>query len=173
MQMGSEAGHGQGTGDAMNNEMDLMVRKPTDIREASPRTNGVTELEVDVVFTTFEGTLAALEKASELSRDLETGIRLLVPQVVPYIYAIDRPPVDAGFLRRKMIDLVLQGVSGGAKTTIDLYFCRDRLRTLLSVLKPNSLVVVGGRRRWWATDESRLSKALRNNGHQVVSIDLN
>jgi len=51
-----------------------------------------------------------------------------------------------------------------------LYLCRDRQETLLSVLKPHSLVVVGGRRRrwWWPTSEEGLAKMLLRAGHEVI-----
>jgi hypothetical protein len=46
--------------------------------------------------------------------------------------------------------------------------CRDRVETLRKVLKPHSLVVIGGRRSWWPTPENRLARQLRRSGHEVV-----
>ena len=37
------------------------------------------------------------------------------------------------------------------ETIVRLYLCRDRFETLQAVLRPRSLVVIGGRRRWWPT----------------------
>jgi hypothetical protein len=54
------------------------------------------------------------------------------------------------------------------KTTVHVYLCRDRVATLRAVLKPHSLVVIGGRRTWWPTSEKRLARQLRRSGHQVV-----
>jgi len=54
------------------------------------------------------------------------------------------------------------------ETRVSIYLCREPLETLASVLKPHSLVVVGGRKRWWPTAEKRLAAKLRRLGHQVV-----
>jgi hypothetical protein len=53
------------------------------------------------------------------------------------------------------------------ETTVRLFLCRDAWDILRRVLSPNSLVVVGGRRRWW-TREVRLERRLRGLGHHVV-----
>jgi hypothetical protein len=39
---------------------------------------------------------------------------------------------------------------------------------LTAVLDPNSLVVVGGRKRFWPTQEELLAKTLRRQGHEVI-----
>ena len=51
---------------------------------------------------------------------------------------------------------------------VQLYLCRDGLETLKKVLKPHSLVVVGGRRRFWPTREKSLARKLRKAGHEVI-----
>jgi hypothetical protein len=156
----------------MTNHTDSTIWKPAEVQGVSLPESAIAELEVDVVFTTPEGTLAALRKASELSRDLGASVRLIVPQLVPYACDIDCPPVNVEFIRRRMLGLVLQTMPSEEKTTIDIYLCREKEKTLRKVLKPGSLVVIANRRHWWPTEESRLAKALRSNGHQVVSVDL-
>jgi len=54
------------------------------------------------------------------------------------------------------------------ETTVRLYLCRDRMETLAAVLEPHSLIVLGGRRRWWPTQEKRLVRKLRRAGHEVI-----
>ena len=49
-----------------------------------------------------------------------------------------------------------------------IYLCRDRVETLTAVLSPHSLVVIGGRKRWWPTAEKRLARKLRRAGHEVI-----
>jgi hypothetical protein len=51
---------------------------------------------------------------------------------------------------------------------VRVYLCRDRAEVVRSVLKPHSLVVIGGNRRWWPTREKRLARQLRRSGHAVV-----
>ena len=50
-------------------------------------------LNVAVVFTSVEATLAALRKAGALANRLSGRITLLVPQVVPYPLPLNSPPV--------------------------------------------------------------------------------
>lgn len=126
-------------------------------------------LEIVVVFTGVPGTQAALNAAGAMARHLNTKVRLIAPQAIPYAYDLDRSPIAAGFTERLLADLVGKTTNGSTETAIEIYLCRDRLQTMLEVLKPNSLVVIGGRkRRWWPTKESILAKKLRSHGHEVV-----
>jgi hypothetical protein len=56
--------------------------------------------------------------------------------------------------------------------SVHLYQCRDQVETLLRVLSPNSLVVIGGRKHWWPTPERRVARALQSKGHRVVFVGL-
>jgi acetyl esterase/lipase len=58
------------------------------------------------------------------------------------------------------------------ETTVRLYLCRDQMETLAAVLEPHSLIVLGGRRRWWPTQEERLARKLRRAGHEVVFTEM-
>jgi hypothetical protein len=62
-----------------------------------------------------------------------------------------------------------QGVEGPIETTVHLYLCRDRLDTLGQVLKPHSLVIIGGR-RWWPNDASYFARMLRSIGRHVILV---
>lgn len=123
------------------------------------------KLNVDVVFTSIEPTLAALKKAGALAGRLNARITLLVPQIVPYPLPLASPPVLLDFNERRFRVIANQSP---VETMVRLYLCRDRLETLASVLKPHSVVVVGGRRRWWPTPEKRLAGKLRRAGHEVI-----
>jgi hypothetical protein len=59
-------------------------------------------------------------------------------------------------------------IESPVETIVRVFLCRDRLETLSMVLKPHSLVVVGGRGRWWPTAEERLARRLRRAGHEVI-----
>jgi hypothetical protein len=51
---------------------------------------------------------------------------------------------------------------------VQLYLCRDALETLRRALKPHSLVLLGGRKRFWPTRERSLVRKLRQAGHEVI-----
>lgn len=122
-------------------------------------------VEVSVIFTSVEGTLAALRQAGMLADRLHARISLIVPQVVPYPLPLTSPPVLLDFNERRF--RVLAGQSR-VETTVRIYLCRDPLEMLTGALKPRSLVVVGGRNRWWPTREWALARRLRRAGHEVV-----
>jgi hypothetical protein len=133
---------------------------------------GPRDLVVNVIFTDPEGTALALETAGSLAGSLGASIQLLAAQAVPYRLPLDEPQVSVRFAERLLSDLV-DGLDQDAfETSARLYLCRNRLETLMRVLRPNSLVVIGGRKRWWPTAASRMARALRSKGHQVVFIDL-
>jgi hypothetical protein len=122
-------------------------------------------LSIDVVFTSVRATLGALRKAAALADRLNARIHLVVPQVVPFPCPLTSPPTACDFNERR-----LRIIAGESRipTTVLIYLCRDPWETLKSVLRPHSLVVVGGRRRWWTTAEDRLAAKLRRSGYDVI-----
>jgi hypothetical protein len=122
-------------------------------------------LDVAVVFTSADATIAALKKAGALASRLSARILLLVPQIVPYPLPLESPPVLIDFSKKRF---QTSATESPVETIVRVFLCRDRLETLSKVLKPHSLVVVGGRRRWWPTAEERLAIRLRRAGHEVV-----
>jgi hypothetical protein len=124
-----------------------------------------TKLNIDVVFTTIDGTLAALRKAADLAKRLSARITLVVPQVVPFPCPLETPPVLLDWNERRFRVLA---EPYAVETNVQIYLCRDRIDTLLAVLKPHSIVVMSGRKRWWPTFESKLQRKLRRAGHEVI-----
>jgi len=51
------------------------------------------QLNIAVVFTSVESTLAALKEAGNLANSLGARITLVVPQVVPFPLPLETPPV--------------------------------------------------------------------------------
>lgn len=129
-------------------------------------------LEVNVIFTELQATAAALRAAESLARGLGACIRLWAAIIVPLRLPLDRPPVSVRFMEQLLGDLAGQPEQDGSDVTVHLYVCRDWLGALSQVLKPNSLVVIGGRTHWWPTAASRMAGALRGKGHRVVFVDV-
>jgi hypothetical protein len=151
--------------------MSLVLEKTLPPTALHPQTEAVeaeNRLHIDVVFTSVEATLAALQKAAGLANRLGTRIRLLVGQVVPYPLPLESPPVLLDWNERRFRVIAEKSP---VETKVELYLCRDRRQTLLAVLEPHSIVVLGGRKTWWPTSEARLARSLKRAGHEVVFAD--
>ena len=122
-------------------------------------------LNVAVVFTSVKATLAALRKAGALANRLSGRITLVVPQVVPYPLPLTSPPVLLDWNEKRFRIVASESP---VETAILIYLCRDRLETLITVLSPHSLVVIGGPKRWWPTVEKGLARTLHHAGHEVI-----
>ena len=122
-------------------------------------------LDVVVVCSSMEATRTALRKAGTLASELNAQITLVMPQTVPYPLPLTSPPVLLDFRERRLRDLASESP---VAVVIRIYLCRDRDEALDMVLKPCSLVVLGGRKRWWPTAEKALARRLRRKGHEVI-----
>ncbi len=133
----------------------------------APRENRGREpqLNISVIFTSVELTMEALKKAGALASSLGARITVLVPQIVPFPLPLESPPVLLDWNERRF-----QLIAGRSpvETTVRIYLCRDRLETLTSILNSGSVVVLGGRKRWFPTPEARLARKLRKAGHEVI-----
>ena len=127
-------------------------------------------LEISVIFTSFQATVAALKLAATLAKGFRAHVRLVVPEVVPYPAPLDYPLVRREFREQRLREIACESP---ADTTLLVYLCRDRLATLRAVLKPGSIIVIGGRRRWWPTAEKSLAANMRRLGREVFFADAN
>jgi hypothetical protein len=122
-------------------------------------------LSVAVIFTSVDSTMAALRKAGSLAENLGAQITLMVPQIVPYPLPLTSPPVLLEFQESRFENIASQSP---VEIRVQLYLCRDGVETLKRILKPHSLVVIGGRKRFWPTREKGLLRKLRRAGHEVI-----
>jgi hypothetical protein len=122
-------------------------------------------LRICVVFTSIEGTMAALRTAGTLARRLGGHITLMVPEVVPFHLPLNEPPVLHDWNERRFRVLA---AGCPVETSVRFYLCRDRYETLAQALEPHSLVVMCERKRWWPSSESRLARRMRSLGHEVI-----
>jgi hypothetical protein len=153
----------------MNNTALVFEKRLSPVtRRPAPAEETQSSLEVAVAFTSPAATMAAFRKAGVLALHLNVRISLLVPQVVPYPAPLETPPVLLDFSEQWIREIAAQSP---VQTAVHIYLCRDAADTLQSVLAPHSLVVIGGRKRWWPTREQKLARKLLRSGHEVIFIE--
>jgi hypothetical protein len=169
MQLGAELA--LGTGSMIDRYHETRTNLPSRVtRKTNPRI-GPGPLEVTVIFTDPEGTAAALNFAQCFASELGARIQLCAVIAVPHQLPLDQPPVSVAFLQENLRKLASRAVEEGLDPSVHVCLCRDRVLALSQVLKANSLIVLGGRKHWWPTVESRLARTLRAKGHQVIFVD--
>jgi hypothetical protein len=158
----------------MQDQLDSVITKPArpSVSWETDEGLGPRRLEVNVIFTDPHATAAALKTAGSLARDLGACIRVRAAIAVPYARPLEKPPVSAGFIEELLSDLVCRMELDAFEPSVHLYLCRNQVESLLHVLSPNSLVVIGGRKHSWPTAERRAAKALRSKGHRVIFVGL-
>jgi hypothetical protein len=128
-------------------------------------------LKLTVVHTTTEGTLSALKLANGLTKDLSAQIRLVAPEVVPFRLPLEHPLISTEFLRKRETRLVEESGLDECTVSIEICLCREPKKALKEYLTPGSLIIIGGKARWWRA-EQRCAKWLRRIGHQVLFVDV-
>lgn len=123
------------------------------------------KLEIDVIFTSPRNTIAAIHLAAGLMTGLDGRIALIDAQPIPYPSPLDKPPILIDFTRQRL--LAITNVST-IEITPHIILCRFRAEALVSVLKPGSLIVIGCRKSWWPTWETRLARKLQRSGYEVL-----
>jgi hypothetical protein len=138
--------------------------------DSKPHPEGDGSLEVDVIFTGLRSTIAAMQTASELARNLDARIRLVVMQHMPLSWSAECPPVSLNFFEERCRRIALQ-CAHACEVKIDVYVCWDKWQALRQALSPPSLIVIGGKRRLWRSQEQKLARRLESEGHRVVFAD--
>ena len=123
---------------------------------------------VYVVYTSIDGTLAAVKVAGDFARAIGVPVTLIHFRTVPYALSVDEPtglsPVETeAFIAR------LQTVTVDIRVRV--YVCRDGRRAIPLAFRPHSLIVVAGHHGWWPTESDRWRRMLEAAGHFVVFVD--
>ena len=137
------------------------------IAEISPELESGSPLEVNVLFTSMRATMAVTRVAADLAENLDARIRIIVPLVVPYPLPLSEPQIQPEFTGNRIRTMLSQY----AGLDVAVCLCRDKLSAPISVLKPHSLILIGGRTRLWPTEEQRLARGLRRRGHEVMFVE--
>jgi hypothetical protein len=136
-----------------------------DLSRAAERYAG---LDIVVPVTTPVLTRAAVQAASQLAAGLDSDIRLLKVQVVPFPRELDQSPVSLDFLERQ-----LKCYGPGIETKNEVFLAREFEAGLAAALNEDSLVLLAAPRRPWRTRNERLAAHLRRAGYIVLLVSSN
>jgi hypothetical protein len=125
------------------------------------------KLEVAVLFTSVEPTIAAMRRAESLVVGLNGHISLIDVQIVPRQLPLENPTVSLEFSRQRLLAIADKV---NVETSAFVFLCRQPFETLQSVLRPGSVVLLGGRKRLWQTWEKKLSSKLRAAGYDAIMV---
>src|SRR5262245_52367264 len=131
--------------------MQLTVGVPAPTIEAASNPG---QFQIHVLYTDPAETRAALERAAQLSKGLDTRIALVLTPIVPFPLSLDTPPASVDFF---LDQIRCVSASIDHDVTGYIYFCRDPLRMIKSALHPHSLLVIGARSRWFFSRSRRLA----------------
>jgi hypothetical protein len=123
--------------------------------------------EIVVLHTGPELTPCALRAAANLAKGLDFHVVLLAVHIVPY-------PLQLGPL--SIMEKHLEGELNQAAEASDLpvtariAFSRDLTEAFRQCVRPESLVVICTRKRWWRTRAERWARELARNGFRTALV---
>jgi hypothetical protein len=125
-------------------------------------------LDLVVPFTTPALTQVALRAAKGLGDGLNSSIRLVKVQVVPFPLDLRFSPVPVEFLEAQLERLV--GDAPPVPLTNEILFAREFESGLRSALRFRSIVVLASKKRPWRTKTERLAISLRHAAYTVILV---
>jgi hypothetical protein len=145
------------------------------VRAAPPEncsaSNSNSRLELNVVFTTHAGTRAALVATTAWQSCLDARIVLWYAFGVPHAFPLDSPPVSPAFTEQRLTGLALN-CCADREIEIQICHCRGERECLGSIIRSGSIILLGGRKRWWRTNEEGLTRFFDSRGYRALFIPI-
>lgn len=123
------------------------------------------EMEVVVPYTEWSITKALLKRAAALTAGLQVRLNLVAVLAVPYPANFPGPTA----MHRHLVDQ-LEDLSSQCPLPVQaqVVLARSREEGFRYMLRPDSMVLLGTRKRFWRTAEEGLAKTLVADGHKVT-----
>jgi len=123
------------------------------------------EIEVVVPYTGRSVTQALLKRAAALTAGLTVRLNLVAVLAVPYPASFPGPTAMHRHLVEQLEDLSSQCP---LPVQAQVVLARSRQEGFRYMLRPDSTVLLGTRKRFWRTAEERLANTLVSDGHKVA-----
>lgn len=128
-------------------------------------TSHAARLELVVPFTNPELTRTAIRAANRLGAGLDSSIRLIKVQIVPWPMDLHQSPVPVDFLEQQ-----LSSFQSEIPTRPEIVFSRELESGLTGALHENSLILLATKNRPWPTRTRRLAAHLQLAGYRVLLV---
>jgi hypothetical protein len=123
--------------------------------------------EVCVLRTSTDETRLAIQIASDLAHAMAARLTLIDLRPVRNPDPPSIPGGEADWTTAFVERLRSQGLDIGVR----FYVCGDERQAIPFAFRPNSLIVIGGKRSWLPTRTECLRRTLEAAGHLVLSVD--
>ena len=136
--------------------------------EKAPRVAERAPLDLVVPFTTPRLTEVALKAANRLGAGLDSAVRMVKVQVVPFPLDLRFSPVPVEFLESQLTHLGEDVLS--LPFSAEIRLAREFETGLMGALHYRSMIVLATKKRPWRTRNERLAESLRAAGYTVVLV---
>jgi hypothetical protein len=123
--------------------------------------------EIVVLYTGPDLTPCALRAAANLTRGLNFHVVLIAVHIVPY-------PLQLGPLSvmEEHLQAELHKAADGSDLPVSarIAFSRDLTEAFRQCVRPDSLVVIASRKRWWRTRPEKWARELARNGFRTALV---
>lgn len=125
--------------------------------------------EIVVLYTGPELTVVALESAVQLTKDLDFHLVLLAVHIVPYPLELRPLSIIENHLAAQ-----LQTVATACPLPViaRIAFARDISEAFRQSVRPESLVLIGSRKRWWLTRSDKWAHELASHGFRTALVQV-
>jgi hypothetical protein len=131
------------------------------------RGQGTDSAEIVVLHTGAKLTPSAVTAATKLTEGLNFHLVLIAVHIVPY-------PLQLGVLavvqKHLESELLRAAEASPLPVTARIVFARDMTEAFRQSVKPESLVVIGSRKRWWRTQSEKWARELARGGFRTALI---
>ena len=133
----------------------------------SQNSRSVDSAEVVVLYTGPELTPVALKSAATLSTGLDFHLVLLAVHIVPY--PLPLRPIET---IESHLSAQLQTIAATSPRPVAarIVFARDIGEAVRQSVRPESLVLIGARKRWWRTWTDRWAHELATHGFRTALV---
>jgi hypothetical protein len=123
--------------------------------------------EIAVLYTGPDLTPCALRAAANLTKGLNFHLVLIAVHIVPFPVQLE--PL-AAMEEHLQAELSKAAENSDLPVTARIAFARDLSEAFRQCVRPDSLVVIASRKRWWRTRPEKWARELARNGFRTALV---